>query len=103
MLAGTSRASACALPGAVAQIVFTPEGRHLATANWNGTIYLLRLAKARPQRRRVNAPTRCSRRNRDRAQTLRCAVFRDTPMGAQPGSSWRKKVKNRDRFGALAG
>ena len=36
------------LPGAVAQIVFTPEGRHLATANWNGTIYLLRLAEVQP-------------------------------------------------------
>jgi WD40 repeat protein len=36
------------LPGSVAQIAFTPEGRHLVTANWNGTIYLLRLAEVQP-------------------------------------------------------
>jgi WD40 repeat protein len=36
------------LPSAIGQIVFTPEGRHRATANWNGTIYLLRLAEVRP-------------------------------------------------------
>jgi len=28
------------------QVVFTPDGRHLATANGNGTIYILRLQGA---------------------------------------------------------
>jgi WD40 repeat protein/serine/threonine protein kinase len=36
------------LPGDVRGITFTPDGRHLATANFNGTIYLLRLAEVQP-------------------------------------------------------
>jgi WD40 repeat protein len=31
------------LPGPVAQAVFAADGRHLATANANGTVYILRL------------------------------------------------------------
>ncbi len=29
--------------GMIPQVAFTPDGRHLATVNWNGTIYVLRL------------------------------------------------------------
>ena len=29
--------------GKVRQVAFTPEGRHLVTANGNGTIYIFRL------------------------------------------------------------
>jgi WD40 repeat protein len=32
------------MPGAVADLCFGPDGRHLITANGNGTIYVLRLA-----------------------------------------------------------
>jgi hypothetical protein len=31
------------LPGPVQQVAFDPQGRHLATANSNGTIYRFRL------------------------------------------------------------
>jgi WD40 repeat protein len=33
------------LPGQVWDIAFAPDGRHLAAANGNGTVYILRLAK----------------------------------------------------------
>jgi WD40 repeat protein len=33
------------LPGPVWDIAFAADGRHLATANGNGTVYVLRLAK----------------------------------------------------------
>ena len=29
--------------GSIAQVTFTPDGRHLVTANSNGTMYVLRL------------------------------------------------------------
>jgi hypothetical protein len=32
------------LPGGVVGLTFSPDGRHLATTNMNGTIYILRLA-----------------------------------------------------------
>jgi WD40 repeat protein len=32
-------------PGRVQAAAFAPDGRHLATANVNGTVYVLRLAK----------------------------------------------------------
>jgi WD40 repeat protein len=31
------------LPGVVHRLAFSPEGRHLATANANGTVYIFRL------------------------------------------------------------
>jgi hypothetical protein len=31
------------LPGGVAAVCFAPDGRHLAAANANGTVYILRL------------------------------------------------------------
>jgi hypothetical protein len=31
------------LPGEVNRLAFFPDGRHLATANGNGTVYVLRL------------------------------------------------------------
>lgn len=34
------------LPGQVGSVAFAPDGRHLATGNSNGTIYILRLAPA---------------------------------------------------------
>jgi hypothetical protein len=33
------------LPGVVHDVAFAPDGRHLATANGNGSVYILRLAK----------------------------------------------------------
>src|SRR5262249_8297412 len=36
------------LPGAVRGLAFARDGRHLATANANGTVYLLRLAPPTP-------------------------------------------------------
>jgi WD40 repeat protein len=33
-----------AFPGVVCGVAFAPDGRHLATANSNGTVYVLRLA-----------------------------------------------------------
>ena len=33
-------------PGPVHGVTFAPDSRHLAVANGNGTIYLLRLAKS---------------------------------------------------------
>jgi WD40 repeat protein len=33
--------------GIISQVVFSPEGRHIATANGNGTVYLLRLPEKR--------------------------------------------------------
>jgi ECF sigma factor len=33
------------LPGYVHGVAFAPDGRHLATVNGNGTVYVLRLAK----------------------------------------------------------
>jgi hypothetical protein len=33
------------LPGVVHDVAFAPDSRHLATANGNGTVYILRLAK----------------------------------------------------------
>jgi WD40 repeat protein len=39
-----------ALPGAkILQIAFTPDGRHLLTANGNGTLYVLRIAAPRTE------------------------------------------------------
>jgi WD40 repeat protein len=35
------------LPGVVTHLTFGPEGRHLITANSNGTVYVLRLARLR--------------------------------------------------------
>ena len=32
------------LPGPAQKVVFAPDGRHIATANANGTVYILRLA-----------------------------------------------------------
>jgi WD40 repeat protein len=39
--------------GIIPQVVFTPDGRHLVTINWNGTIYVLRL----PERLRDGTET----------------------------------------------
>jgi hypothetical protein len=33
------------LPGPILAVGFAPDGRHLAVANANGTMYILRLAK----------------------------------------------------------
>jgi hypothetical protein len=33
------------LPGYVLAVGFAPDARHLAIANFNGTVYILRLAK----------------------------------------------------------
>jgi WD40 repeat protein len=33
------------LPGTIQSAAFAPDGRHLATANVNGTVYVLRLPK----------------------------------------------------------
>jgi len=33
-------------PGQVQSVAFAPDGRHLAVANGNGTLYVLRLAEA---------------------------------------------------------
>jgi WD40 repeat protein len=33
----------CRLPGMVASLAFAPDGKHLATGNGNGTVYILRL------------------------------------------------------------
>jgi WD40 repeat protein len=35
----------CQLPGAVNHLAFAPDGSHLATANGNGTIYILRIPR----------------------------------------------------------
>ena len=48
----TSLSTACAGPvgpggGVLDGVAFTPDGRHLVTANYNGTIYVLRLALPR--------------------------------------------------------
>ena len=34
------------LPGTILRVEFTPDGRHLALGNANGTVYVLRLAAA---------------------------------------------------------
>src|SRR5262249_41694381 len=41
------RERAWSYPGRVAAMAFTPEGRHLLTANTNSTVYVLRLANLR--------------------------------------------------------
>jgi len=38
------------LPGAIAGLAFAPDGRHLATANANSTVYIFRLATYRPKK-----------------------------------------------------
>jgi WD40 repeat protein len=40
----------CKLPGEVRAIACSPDGRYLATANGNGTVYLLRMPPAKPRR-----------------------------------------------------
>jgi hypothetical protein len=39
------------LPGAIRDAVLSSDGRHLITANANGTIYIFRLASLPPARR----------------------------------------------------
>lgn len=36
------------LPGVVYHLAFAPDGRHLLTANSNGTLYVLRMASPQP-------------------------------------------------------
>ena len=36
------------LPGPIGKVLFSPDGKHLATGNGNGTIYILRLAATVP-------------------------------------------------------
>jgi len=31
------------LPGPIDKVLFSPDGKHLATGNGNGTVYILRL------------------------------------------------------------
>jgi WD40 repeat protein/serine/threonine protein kinase len=42
----------------ISQVTFTPEGRHLVTGHYNGTICVLRLAPRRPEGRRQKAESR---------------------------------------------
>jgi hypothetical protein len=43
--AAAKKLSEWELPGRVYTVAFAPDGRHIATANANATIYILRLAK----------------------------------------------------------
>ena len=40
--------------GGIHQVAFTPDGRHLITANGNGTIYVLRLQEWSDGKERMN-------------------------------------------------
>jgi formylglycine-generating enzyme required for sulfatase activity/serine/threonine protein kinase len=65
-------------PGAVYRVAFAHDGRHLATANANGTVYILRLADGPP---RALSAEEAKKKQQDEAKRLGVPVQMENSIG----------------------